>query len=150
MNWKSVYLSTAVAYTEAPANFKSFINQQQRWKKGYLRANLFASTFFWSKKNPLFSLLFYCGLLMTLVAPLVTIMALCYGIFVLNEPLAPISLIGGFIAIGFLEGMDYKMRDSGAENWKYRPLMNLLLSFLISWLIFSAIINYKKNVWLTR
>ena len=87
---------------------------------------------------------------MTLVAPLVTVMALCYGIFVLSEPLAPLSLVGGFIAIGFLEGIDYKMRDSEAKHWKYRPLMNLLLSFIISWLIFSAIINYRKNVWLTR
>jgi len=97
MTWKSEYLSTAIAYTDVPSTFKSFIKQQQRWKKGYLRANLFASLFFWSKKNPIIALLFYSGFLITVVAPLIMIIALGYGIFVLNEPLAPISLITGIL-----------------------------------------------------
>lgn len=87
---------------------------------------------------------------MTVIAPIVTIIAVCYRMFIMSEPFAPISLVSGFIAVGFLEGIDYKMRDSEAKYWKYRPLMNLLLSFVISWLIFTAIINYKKNVWMTR
>ena len=65
-------------------------------------------------------------------------MALCYDIFVLSEPPAPLSLVGVFIAIGILEGLDYKMRDSEAKHWKYRSLMNLVLSFIISWLIFFS------------
>lgn len=51
MKWKSVYLSTAVAYTDVPNNFDRFLKQQQRWKKGYLRANLFASIFFLVKEK---------------------------------------------------------------------------------------------------
>jgi hyaluronan synthase len=64
--------------------------------------------------------------------------------------MAPLSLIGGFLAIGFLEGIDYKMRDRNSKNWMYKPIMNLILSFMLSWLIFAALINYRKNVWLTR
>jgi hypothetical protein len=52
--------------------------------------------------------------------------------------------------IGFFEGLDYKMRDPNSKYWKYRPIMNLILAFVISWLTFSAIANYRKDVWLTR
>ena len=48
-------------YTEVPEKLNGFIKQQQRWKKGTLRANLFASTFVWSKNNPIVSLIFYAG-----------------------------------------------------------------------------------------
>ena len=150
MKWKSVYISTAFVYTEAPENLRDFIRQQQRWKKGHLRANLFASTFFISKKNPIISILFYTGLVMSFISPIITPITLLYGVFVLHEMLAPLSLIGGFLAIGFLEGIDYKMRDSGSKNWIHKPIMNLILSFMLSWLIFASIINYRKNVWLTR
>jgi hyaluronan synthase len=148
--WKSVYISTAFVYTEAPDNIKDFTRQQQRWKKGYLRANLFASTFFIAKKNPVLSILFYAGFIMSFISPIITPLALLYGMFVLHEMMAPLSLIGGFLAIGFLEGIDYKMRDRNSKNWMYKPIMNLILSFMLSWLIFAALINYRKNVWLTR
>ena len=82
----------------------------------------------------------------TIITPVV----LLYNIFVLDEIMAPLSIIGGFLAIGFLEGMDYKMRDSDSKNWMYKPLLNLILAFIISWLIYAAIINYRKDVWLTR
>ncbi len=147
--WASVYLATAIVYTEVPEKMSSYVRQQKRWKKGYLRANIFASTFMWSK-NPFMVLFFYAGLILTVISPVITICALLYGVFVLNEWWAPISLLGGFIIIGFIEGLDYKMRDSNSVNWIYRPLINLILSFLISWLIFDSILGYKKNVWLTR
>ncbi len=148
--WKSVYISTAFVYTEVPDKLKSYVKQQQRWKKGYLRANLFASTFILSKKNPVISLLFYTGFIMAIISPIITPVVLLYNIFVLDEIMAPLSLVGGFLAIGFLEGIDYKMRDPDSKNWMYKPLMNLILTFMISWLIYAAIINYRKNVWLTR
>ena len=33
MNWKSVYLSTAIAYTEAPTNFKSLYKAATKMEK---------------------------------------------------------------------------------------------------------------------
>ena len=43
--WKTAYVPTAVVYTDVPEKFDGFIKQQKRWKKGYIRANLFASLF---------------------------------------------------------------------------------------------------------
>ncbi|MEW5840391.1 MAG: glycosyltransferase family 2 protein, partial [Thermoproteota archaeon] len=45
--WKTVYVSTAIVYTDVPEKFKGFIRQQERWKKGYIRTNFFVSSFFW-------------------------------------------------------------------------------------------------------
>ena len=150
MKYKSAYVANAVVYTDVPEKLNGFIKQQQRWKKGYLRANLFASTFFWQRNNPIMSLIFYAGLALTVLSPIITIVALLYCIFTLHNILFPLFLVNGILMIGFFEGLDYKMRDPNAKYWIYRPIMNLMLSFMVSWLTFSAIANYRKNVWLTR
>ena len=148
-NWKTIYISTAIVYTYVPDNFKKFKRQQQRWKKDILRATIFASIFFW-RKNPIICISFYFSFLLTIVSPVVIITALLYGMFILNEVFMPLSLVRGFVIVGVLEGIDYNMRDSESKFWMYKPLRNLILAFFISWLVFHAIFNYKKNVWLTR
>jgi len=37
-----------------------------------------------------------------------------------------------------------------AKYWKYKPLMNVIASLLLPWLIFPALWTYRKNSWLTR
>jgi hyaluronan synthase len=147
---KSAYVSNAIVYTEVPEKLNGFIKQQQRWKKGTLRANLFASTFVWSKNNPIMSLIFYAGFALSVLSPIITIASLLYCIFTLHNILFPLFLVNGYLMIGFFEGLDYKMRDPSAKYWKYRPIMNLILAFVVSWLTLSAIANYRKDVWLTR
>jgi hyaluronan synthase len=147
---KSAYVSNAVVYTDVPEKLNGFIKQQQRWKKGTLRSNLFASTFVWSKNNPIMSLIFYAGFALSVLSPIITVVALLYCVFILHNILFPLFLVNGYLMIGFLEGLDYKMRDPNAKYWKYRPIMNLILAFVVSWLTFSAIVNYRKDVWLTR
>jgi len=147
---KSAYVSNAIVYTEVPEKLNGFIKQQQRWKKGTLRANLFASTFVWSKNNPIMSLIFYAGFALSVLSPIITIASLLYCILTLHNILFPLFLVNGYLMIGFFEGLDYKMRDPSAKYWKYRPIMNLILAFVVSWLTLSAIANYRKDVWLTR
>lgn len=96
------------------------------------------------------SLLFYAGFMMTFLSPIITLVALPYSVFILHNNWFPLFLVGGYLLVGFFEGLDYKMRDPNARYWIYRPIMNLILSFMVSWLAFSAIANYRKNVRLTR
>ena len=148
--WKTAYVPSAVVYTDVPEKFDGFIKQQKRWKKGYIRANLFASTFFWRQNNPIISLVFYAGFVMTFLSPIITVVALFYSTFMFHHLLSPLFLIGGYASIGFFEGLDYKMRDPNAKYWIYKPMMNLILPFIVSWLVFYAIVKYNKNEWLTR
>ncbi len=149
VEWKSVYVASAVAYTEVPDNVRSYLRQQTRWKKGYLRSNFFVSTFFW-KKHPVISSIFYTEFMTTFTAPFITVIVLFYEPFILKNYWIPLAFIGGSLIAGLAHGIDYKFRDPNSKNWRYKPIMNLITSFGLSWLIFPALVTFRKNQWLTR
>jgi len=149
VDWETVYIPTAIVYTEVPENLKHYIRQQIRWKKGYLRSSFFVSAFFW-KKNPLMSLIFYTEFMTTLITPLVISAIYIYSPFVLQNFWLPITYFIGQVLVGLAAGLDYKFRDDNAKNWKFKPLMNLFSSLVLPWLIFPALWTYRKNQWLTR
>jgi len=147
--WKTVYVPTAVVYTEVPETPKIYFRQQTRWKKGYVRSSFYVSAFFW-RKNPLMALIFYTEFMMTFVAP-ITIFAICiYAPFLLQRPFIPIIYLAGQVLVGVAAGLDYRVRDSKARFWMYKPFMNIVASLVLPWLIFPALWNYNKNRWLTR
>jgi hyaluronan synthase len=147
--WKTVYVPTAVVYTEVPDQFRAYIRQQIRWKKGYIRSCFFVSAFFW-KKNPLMSLVFYTEFMSTFMFPVLLFSIYFYAPFVYHLDWLPLSYLVGQLLIGLAAGFDYKFRQPTARNWKYKPLMNMIASTLLPWLVFPALWTYKKNRWLTR
>jgi hyaluronan synthase len=149
VEWKAVYVASAIVYTDAPEKLKGYFRQQQRWKKGYIRSNFFASVFFW-KKNPLMSLIFYTDFMATFTLPLIIVIVLFYEPFVLGELLTPAVFLSGLLLVGAAQGLDYRFRDKNASNWKYKPLMNLMSIFILSWLLFPSLWTLQKNAWLTR
>ena len=149
IDWKTKYVSTSIVYTDVPEDLKGFAKQQVRWRKGSLRAVFFASTFLW-KKNPLISFMFYVNVLAILTTPFVLFIMLYYGPFVLHEYWLSIGFFAGLIGIGFAHGMDYKLRDPTTRNWKYRPLMNILIAFVFPFLTIPALLTFQKSQWLTR
>jgi len=148
-DWKSVYVADAVIYTDVPEKLKVFLKQQKRWKKGTTRVNFFVSAFFW-RKHPIMSLIFYMDFMMTFTTPLIIVAVFLYAPLVLQSYLIPASFIGGSLLASLAHGADYKFRDSTTRNWFYKPLMNLITSFMISWLIIPALLSYRKNEWGTR
>ncbi len=52
--WRIVYVPEAISYTETPSTIKGFINQQKRWKRGFLRESVYALTFTWHTHPILF------------------------------------------------------------------------------------------------
>lgn len=149
VEWETVYVPTAIVYTEVPSKLKHYIRQQIRWKKGYIRSSFFVSAFFW-KKNPLMSLIFYTEFMTTFITPLVITAIYVYSPFVLQHFWLPITYAIGQVLIGLAAGLDYRFRDGNARNWKFKPLMNVFSSLVLPWLIFPALWAYRKNEWLTR
>lgn len=147
--WKTVYVPTAVVYTEVPERFKAYIRQQIRWKKGYIRSCFFVSAFFW-KKNPLMSIVFYTEFMSTFIFPLLLFSIYIYAPLVYHLYWLPLSYWVGQLLFGLAAGFDYKFRQPTAKNWKYKPLMNIICSTLLPWLVFPALWTYRKNRWLTR
>jgi hyaluronan synthase len=149
VEWKAVYVASAIVYTDVPERIKGYLKQQKRWKKGYVRSNFYVSSFFWHK-NPIISLIFYTEFMTTFTAPLITLIVFFYEPFILGHYWLPAIFLTGSLLTGLAQGLDYKFRDPSAKNWKYKPLMNLASTFVLSWMIFPALWNYKRNEWLTR
>lgn len=147
--WKTVYVPSAVVQTEVPENLNAYIRQQTRWKKGYLRSNFFVSAFFW-RKHPLIALIFYVELMSTFISPLILLIIYLYTPMILNNYLLPITYLIGQLMIGLIAGLDYKARDKKCQTWKYKPLMNIVASLVLPWLLFPALLTFRKNQWLTR
>jgi hyaluronan synthase len=148
--WKSVYVVSAIAYTQVPEKFRGFLKQQTRWKKGYIRTNFFVSTFFW-RKNPLMSLIYYTEFMANFTAPFITFIVFFYVPFILHNFWLPAAYLAGLLLRGLAQGLDYKFRDARTKNWKYKPMMSLITSFILDpLLIFPALLNFRKNQWLTR
>ncbi|MFC1933421.1 glycosyltransferase [Chloroflexota bacterium] len=147
--WDTVYVPSAVVYTEVPEKARAYIRQQTRWKKGYIRSCFYVSAFFW-KKHPLMSLIFYTEFMTTFISPAILFSVYFYAPFIRHLYLVPLAYFAGQLLIGLAAGLDYKFRQPDANNWKYKPLMNLIASFLLPWLIFPALWTFRKNRWLTR
>ena len=70
--YDTVYQPFANALTIVPDSMSSFINQQSRWRKGYLFEAIMASSHMW--RRPIgAAVLFYLSLLMLVMGPLVMI-----------------------------------------------------------------------------
>jgi len=150
MEWKAVYVPSAVVYTEVPDAMKVFLKQQKRWKRGTLRVNFFVSGFFW-RRNPVMSLLiFYMEFMYMFVSPLLVLTSFVYEPLFLNNYWVPLVILAGMILTGIAQGVDYKFRDPGSKYWYYKPLETLMFAFVHCWLIFPAIWSLRKNDWGTR
>jgi hyaluronan synthase len=149
LSWKSVFVASALVYTDAPENWKQFNKQQIRWKKGFLRTNFFVNSFFW-KKHPLIAFKYYIEFISTIIAPMVNFVTFFYVPFILGNWSWTVTVLGISLVAGFAQGLDYKFRDPGAKYWMYKPFAVLVTYHWLSWLIFPAIWTFKKNVWGTR
>lgn len=149
IEWETVYIPSAIVHTEVPELPKAYLRQQTRWKKGYVRSCFFVSAFFW-KKHPLMALIFYLEFMSTFLGPLVIFAVYFYAPFILGIFWIPLTYSIGQILIGLAAGLDYRFREPKVKNWKYKPLMNMMASFVLPWLLIPALWTYKKNRWMTR
>ena len=96
------------------------------------------------------SMIYYLEFMSTFSAPLIMFTVLFYEPFILKQYMYSLYLVGGMFLKGVAVGLDYKFRDPSAKNWKYKPLMNAITNFVLSWVLFPALWNFRKNKWLTR
>jgi hyaluronan synthase len=149
LEWKTVYAPTAVVYTEVPEDWRTYLRQQVRWRKGYLRSTFFISAFFW-RKNPIMAFLFYMEFMMSFIAPAITFSIFFYGPFVLHSLYFPAIYVVGHLLTGLAAGLDYKFRDPSSKQWFYKPVMNMVSAMVLPWVLIPALWSFRKNGWLTR
>ncbi len=149
VQWKAVYVASAVVFTDVPERFKGFIKQQIRWKRGYLRAQFFVSSFFWHN-NPIMAFIFYLEFMASLTMPLIIFTVLVYEPFFRGEYMFSIFFVISHMVTGMIEATDSKFRNPNDPNWKYKPLMNVLSTTVLSWLVVYSWLTLKTDKWGTR
>ncbi len=146
--WEVLYSESARVLTEVPPTWRKFLRQQTRWKKSFIRNMFFTGRFYWHRPK-LAAWAFYLGIAFVLVGPIIAFRAIYFLTFHGDLLSAPLYL-SGVVFVGLLYGLDYKSRNVDSANWIYRPLMSLISTFVLSWLLVYAAFTIKNPSWLTR
>lgn len=144
-DWRVVYSKSARAQTRVPETWKSLFRQQIRWKKSFLRNLFLTGGFYWKKPLPA-ALMYYLRCVFVLIGPFVVFRHLIW--LPLNgNTYSAILYVSGILFVGSLFALAHKIERPDENGWAYRPLMNFLSTFILSWLIFYSIITIKKMTW---
>ena len=149
LQWKAVYVASAVVFTDVPESLRGFIKQQVRWKRGYLRSQFFVSTFFWHN-NPVMVFIFYLEYMTCLTMPFILFTVFVYAPFFEHQAIFSVYYLAGTLLTGVLEAFDSKARNRNSITWKYKPLMAVMSNLVLSWLVINAWVTLKNNKWGTR
>ncbi|WP_367319898.1 glycosyltransferase [Streptomyces sp. HUAS ZL42] len=146
--WRIGYVQSAKVLTTVPARFRPFMRQQVRWKKSFIRNLFFTGTFMWRRGlGP--AVLFYGHVLWVLCAPLMAVRHLLWAPFHGLWFLTGLYL-AGITLKGVVWGLACKIDEPGSTRWRYRPLMSLLSSLVLSWLLPYSLLTIRRGVWSRR
>lgn len=143
--WDVVYSKWAKSWTNVPDTFSKIIKQQIRWKKSFIRNIFFTWAFYW-KRPVLPSIFYYLHLLFVIVWPIISFRHMIY--FPIKwDLLSPVYYLVWIFYVWSLFGIAFKLENKDSKIWVYRPLMSLMSTLVISWLIFYSLFTIKKMVW---
>ncbi len=143
--WKLKYSPSVKVHVGVPATLKALIKQQIRWRKSFIRSIFATGGIYWKRPFPA-ALLYYLILSLKLFRPFILIKALIL-LPLSGDILTGLLYLGGALFSGMIYGIDVRLRNPGYTRWLYRPLMTLISTFLLSWLIFYAIFTIKNKSW---
>ena len=145
-DWRVVYSKSARAWTEVPDTFKGLLRQQVRWKKSFVRNIFFTGRFYWRRPLPT-AIVYYFHVFFVFAGPFVAFRHLVYLPLHGNFESMVLYLFG-ILLIGTMFGLAYRREDVDyPHRWIYRPLMALLSTTIISWLVIYSLATIKKMSW---
>jgi cellulose synthase/poly-beta-1,6-N-acetylglucosamine synthase-like glycosyltransferase len=143
--WKVVYAKSVRARTEVPNNLPKLVKQQVRWKKSFLRNMFFTGRFYWRRPLPT-AIAYYLHVAFVLLGPFVAFRHLVYAPLHGNLE-SGILYVFGILLIGSMFSLAYWREEPDSRRWAYRPLMSLLSTLMLSWLLFYALLTIKRMSW---
>ena len=143
--WDIVYCKSARSKTIVPDTFKRVIKQHARWKKSFLR-NIFLTGGIYWRKHFIVAMLYYLHVLLVLLWPVIAIRHLIY-LPITWDWFSPILYIVGIFFVWSAFALACKLEDPESTLWRYRPLMSLFSTLVLSWLIIYSLFTIKKMSW---
>ena len=140
------YQDTAIVHTIVPNNYPSFLKQQMRWKRSWLRESMIAGTFMW-KKEPFAALFFYIGLVVPIAAPIVVLYNLVY-IPIVHRVFPTTFLVGLLMMSLLMSFVQLILRKS--STWLYAIFFCIYYEAVLLWQMPIAMLTFWKSTWGTR
>jgi hypothetical protein len=82
--------------------------------------------------------------------PIVIFAVFIYEPFIMGEYIFTIFFIISHLLTGTMEALDSRFRNPKDPTWKYKPIMNILSSLVLSWLVVYSWLTLKTDKWGTR
>lgn len=143
--WDIGYVRSARVWTEVPDTPKRFFRQQVRWKKSFIRNVFFNGPWLW-RRGVGASLLYYGHVLWVIAAPIMAFRHLIWFPAQGEWTLTWLYLAGIFFK-GFVWAGAYRVHNPTCNRWIYRPLMSVLSTVGLSWLIVYSTMTLRRSVW---
>ncbi len=143
--WRVGYVRSAKVWTVVPESGRAFFKQQIRWKKSFARNLAFTGRFMWRRGfGPAF--LYYGHSMFVILAPVMAVRHLIWapvnGLWMLTA-----LYVAGVLVKGCAWGVSYMIDHPGSTRWRYRPLMSLISSVLLSWLLPYSLLTIRRGIW---
>ena len=142
-----VYQSTARAETVAPTDLRTFLRQQLRWKKSWLRESLCVVRYFW-RKNPIAALFTYASIAFPLMAPWVVLHAVI-GRVIGGNPGGLWFYIIGTYAMALLYSLYYAVVRRDGLWFHGLSFVGIYMSVLV-FQTYWGILTMRDTRWGTR
>lgn len=140
------YQDTAFCSTIVPNKYKVFLKQQMRWKRSWIRESIISGKFMW-KKEPFAAVLFYIGLLVPILAPIVVGYNLVY--IPLVQRIFPKTFVVGLLMMALMMSFA-QMLLRKSTTWIFGMLFCIFYESVLLWQMPIAWITFWKSTWGTR
>jgi hyaluronan synthase len=143
---RTVYQDTAICSTIVPNDYPTFLRQQMRWKRSWLRESLICGSYIW-RKEPFASLCFYIGLMVPILAPLIVIYNLAY--VPITQHIFPTTFLVGLLLMSLLMSIS-QLALRKSTTWIFGMFFCFYYEMVLLWQMPIAIVTFWKSTWGTR
>ena len=143
--WKLKYSPSVNVEIGVPRTLRSLIKQQIRWRKSFIRSIFATGSIYWQRPLTV-AIIYYLTIALRLFRPYIIIKSLII-LPLTGDILSATFYLGGAMFTGLMYGIDVRLRNPGYPRWFYRPLMNVISTFIFTWLIIYAAITIKNKTW---
>jgi hyaluronan synthase len=144
--YRVLYNGDAMASTMVPESWGTYMRQQVRWKKSWLRETLIASRFMYAK-HPVAALSFYATAAFSLLSPAMVVRAVFLGITERNSVLSFYVL--GLALVALLQSL-YFLYKRPSPNWALGMVWMACSLVLSGPQTYYAMLTIRRNHWGTR
>nr|WP_232337073.1 glycosyltransferase family 2 protein [Lysinibacillus timonensis] len=143
---RTSYQDNAVCSTIVPSSYSTFIKQQMRWKRSWLRESLRAISFMW-KKEPFMFLFFIIGFIVPIAAPIVVLYNLIYVPVVYH--IFPTTFLVGLLLMALMMSLTHLFFKK-STLWFFGIFFVIFYEFVLLWQMPIAWVTFWKSTWGTR